>query len=171
MQAPDPIGGPVMGKRGPAPAPTNLKLVKGTRKDRVNTSEPLPAVGDPRPPAWLNSAALEVWAEHAPDLIRKQVLTPWDVEEFAAWCDAVARRAEAARHLDQEGEVVEYPVFNRNGELTGHRAQRNHWWMVWKDANAVAGTKGARYGMTPSDRSQLKVGDDASDPKEDFFTA
>ena len=117
---------------------------------------PVPPVGDPQPPEWLSPDAFAEWERLAPDLIRKGVLTSWDVEEFAAWCDAVARRAEAARHLDAEGMVVEYPVFDRNGaQQESGRPAKNLWLSVWKDANDVAARRASRFGLTPSDRTQL----------------
>lgn len=151
---------------GRTPAPTALKVVRGERPDRINTQEPRPG-GEVTPPSWLSEDSRRVWAQFAPDLIAKQVMTAWDPEAFAGYCDAVVRRARAADRLDAEGEVVDAPVYGRNGELTGHRAQKNQWLGVWKDANDVILRFGARFGMTPSDRSQLKVGDgSSSNPKD-----
>lgn len=148
-----------MGKRGPAPAPTTLKLVRGTRPDRVNTAEPAPGELPVAAPSWLTHGAFELWTRYAPDLQRQGVLKAWDCEAFAAWCDAVVRRAAAAQALDREGMVVEASVFDRNGKCTGFRYQKSEWWGIWKDANEVIARVGARFGLTPSDRSQLKVGD------------
>jgi len=39
-----------MGKRGPRPAPTGLRLVKGERASRLNTDEPQPKEGLPACP-------------------------------------------------------------------------------------------------------------------------
>ncbi|MGW0824465.1 P27 family phage terminase small subunit [Streptomyces sp. NPDC002845] len=59
----------------------------------------MPDEGKIGPPAWLvdldaegedsTESALDVWRRLVPDLIRKRVLTPWDVEAFAVFCDAV----------------------------------------------------------------------------------
>lgn len=160
-----------MGARGPAKTPTNLAVVRGQRSDRINTKEPVPPVGDPTPPEWLNVAALAVWSAQAPSLVRQGLLTMRDVDEFAAFCDAVARRAEAAGHIDAEGAVTEYEVFDRNGQPTGTRTQKNPWFAVWQSANDIAGRKGAQFGMTPSARTGLKVDDDHRGSQEDFFTA
>lgn len=152
-----------MGKRGPAPAPTALKLVRGDRASRVNDAEPLPDDEEILPPEWLRPEAIEVWNEYGPRLERKHVLTSWDVEQFAGWCDAVVLRRIAAKHLETEGAVVEQKVFNRQGtEEIGSRSVRSEWLGVWKDANSVIAQIGARYGMTPSERGQLKVDDGRS---------
>lgn len=160
-----------MGARGPAPKPTQLKVVRGTRKDRVNTAEPLPDVDGVVPPDWLPEVAVAVWDRYAPDLVRKKVLTRWDVEDFALWCSSRCRMVEAQQHLDRDGVVVEQPVFDRNGKATGVRMLRSEWWAVWKDASEVMLRRGARFGMNPSDRASLKVSDgQAKNQGEDLLT-
>lgn len=150
-----------MGKRGPAPAPTNLRLLHGEDKKnpgRVNRNEPKPADAVIKPPTWLSREARKVWRHLAPDLIAKKCLTAWDVEAFAGYCDAVVRRAEAAAHLSAEGEVVESPVFAKStGEITGYRMSRNPWAYAFKDADNQVQRWGARFGLTPSERGQIKL--------------
>ncbi|MFF2774846.1 phage terminase small subunit P27 family [Streptomyces sp. NPDC058052] len=147
-----------MGRRGPAPKPTGLRILHGDRKDRINTDEPHPDAGDIEPPDWLSEAALEVWHTLAGPLTLKGVLTSWDVEAYANWCDAVARRREAAEHVAAEGAVVEHPVFNKNGDQTGVRMGKNAWLLALDAADAQVQRYGARFGLTPSDRAQLKIG-------------
>lgn len=159
-----------MGKRGPRPAPTALKLVQGTRSDRVNHEEPVPSTTDVVPPEWLGEDGLEIWDGYAPDLIRKGVLTAWDVEAFAVCCDAAARRRRAVAAIAAEGEVVDAPVFNKNGEQTGERRTRNQWLLVLNQADAQLQRWAARFGLTPSDRAQLTGGDGRRDPAEDLLT-
>jgi P27 family predicted phage terminase small subunit len=118
----------------------------------------MPSAGDVAPPDWLSDDALAVWAAYAPDLQAKGVLTPWDTEALACWCDAVARRRRAAAELEQHGEVIEAPVFNKNGEETGHRLTKSPWTLVLREADAQVQRYGARFGLTPSDRGQLKIG-------------
>ncbi|MFD4320121.1 phage terminase small subunit P27 family [Streptomyces sp. NPDC058548] len=147
-----------MGKRGPAPKPTALRVLHGDRADRINRDEPQPAEGDIAPPAWLREDAIEVWDTLADQLTATGVLTPWDVEAFANWCDAVARRREAAEHVAAEGAVVKHPVFNKNGDISGHRMGKNAWLLALDAADAQVQRYGARFGLTPSDRAQLKIG-------------
>jgi P27 family predicted phage terminase small subunit len=159
-----------MGKRGPAPKPTNVRVLHGDRKDRINTDEPVPGAGEVVPPEWLPTAAVEVWRLYAPDLRTKGVLTAWDVEAFAVWCDAVVRRRRAAAELEAQGEVIEMPVFNKNGEMTGHRFGKNPWTLVLNEADAQVQRYGARFGLTPSDRAQIKVGGSSRDPNADLLS-
>ncbi len=146
-----------MGKRGPAPKPTNVRQLHGDRKDRINTDEPVPAEGDVLPPAWLGDDALEVWDAYAGDLEDKGVITAWDCEAFANWCDAVVRRRRAAAALAEEGEVIDLPVFDKNGEQTGARRGKNPWTLVLDSADSQVQRYGARFGLTPTDRAQLKI--------------
>jgi P27 family predicted phage terminase small subunit len=162
-----------VGKRGPAPAPTALKLIKGVHKhnpDRVNRSEPVPAADVVAPPVWLSEEARQLWDQLAPDLERQGVLKPWDCEEFGVWCDAAARRREAAGMLTTGQSVTREPVMSKSGELVGHKLVRNPWTLVLKDTTDTLLRFGARFGLTPSDRSQLKVGDGNANPTDDLLT-
>lgn len=146
-----------MGRRGPTGKPTALRVLHGDRADRINTDEPQPSELEVTPPDWLPERAVQVWEQLAEDLIGKGVLTAWDAEAYANWCDAVVRRRDAAEHVDREGAVVELPVFNKNGDLTGHRMAKNPWLLALDSADAQVQRYGARFGLTPSDRSQLKI--------------
>lgn len=161
-----------MGKRGPAPKPTNVRLLHGDDKknpQRVNRDEPQPGAAEVGPPAWLSDEALEVWQQYAPDLTRTKVLTAWDVEAFAVWCDAVVRRRRAVAELAAWGEIYEVPVC-ANGEVVGHKLVRNPWNLVLVEADGQLQRYAARFGLTPSDRSQLKVGEARRDPTEDLLS-
>ena len=148
-----------MGARGTKPKSSAEKRLQGVRSERINNQEPVPDLGDVVPPAGFADASRLVWDSLAPDLERKGVLTPWDVETFAAFCDAVVLRHDAQKEIEAEGAVIEQPVFDRHGQLSGHRVVRSQWMLVLKDANADVARFGARFGLTPSDRASLKVGD------------
>lgn len=159
-----------MGARGPGRTPTNLALVRGQRSDRINSNSPEPSAVEVKAPQWLTRNARTVWNQFAPDLIKKQVLTAWDVEEFGAWCDAAARRRKAVRKLEAEGEIIEIPVFNKNGQPTGFRIGKNPWLLVLTDADIQLRSYGTRFGMTPSDRASLSIGQGAGDADDDLLT-
>jgi len=148
-----------MGKRGPAGAPTALRVLRGDRADRINTDEPRPSAGVVEPPSWLTQRAKYVWAKLGPDLQARCVLTPWDVEAFAAFCDAAVRRRDAVAELRKTGAVMELPVFNKNGERTGERIGKSPWTLVLNEADAQFRYYAARFGLTPSDRAQLRMGE------------
>lgn len=100
------------------------------------------------PPEWLDDKALAIWKKHAPDLIRKKVLTAWDVEAFAIYCDAVARHAECAVIVHEEGVTVPQQA----GGVKVNPAVTAQMQYADKFKNY-----GARFGMTPSDRSAITI--------------
>lgn len=155
------------GGKGRPAKPTTLKLVDGTRRDRVNAKEPIPTEVEVEPPGWLSAEAVAVWDRLAPDLEARGVLTGWDVQAFAEWCHAVATIEEAERHLAVEGHVIDAEVFDRNGVATGTRRVRNEWSRVLKDALEVSARRAARFGLTPSDRAGISVGGDSADDQRD----
>jgi phage terminase small subunit len=86
------------------PAPNHLKLLRGDRKARLNTDEPIPAESDAdltRPPRGIGAKAGAVWRRLAPDLVDKGCLTLWDTDLFGAFCTSVAQYDDA-RRLVQE---------------------------------------------------------------------
>jgi hypothetical protein len=126
----------IMGKRGPAPAPTAVRLLRGDRKDRVNFDEPMPAVGHSRAAVVAVGRRPIDLGWLAPDLERRGVLTVWDVEAFANNCDAAARRRRAVARLEAEGEVVEQPVMD-HGRAVAVRLSRNPWVLILSEADVA----------------------------------
>ena len=94
----------------------------------------MPAVGPVVPPSWLSGDARSIWDGLAPDLERRGVLTVWDVEAFANYCDAAARRRRAVARLEAEGEVVEQPVMD-HGRAVAVRLSRNPWVLILSEAD------------------------------------
>lgn len=151
-----------MGKRGPAPKPTALRLLTGDRADRINRNEPLPTDGGAiLPTEELDGAALEAWDRLAPDLIRKGVLTAWDVQAFTVYCQTVAHYQEASRCLAVEGMTA-------RGAAGG--VIKSPYWQIMRDAVGVMTTIGGRFGLTPADRSQLSVGGAKREPGADLLS-
>lgn len=146
-----------MGKRGPTPKPTALRLLDGDRKDRVNHSEPVPDRGDVLAPDWLPESARAVWDRLAPDLVRKAVLTPWDVDAFADLCSLVVLNRDALLELDRNG--ITCTAVDRvlaDGTVT-YRLSKNPAWQVARESTALITTLGGRFGLNPSDRASLSL--------------
>lgn len=143
-----------MGKYGPKPAPTQLKVVRGDRESRINRDEPIPADNAVVPPEDLSDGALAVWEYLAPDLIIKGCLTAWDVYTFAVFCEATAAFREnrmllAGRYTAQgaAGGVIKSPH-----------------WQIMRDAAETMAKYSGKFGLTPGDRADLKVGGDDGRP-------
>lgn len=139
-----------MGKRGPSPAPTRLKVVRGDQESRINRNEPLPSdMSTIRPPEFLDGVALEVWNYYEKDLIDKGCLTAWDVDTFAIYCNAVAIWREADILLRQNGLIAQ-------GAAGGVIKSPYH--QIKRDCDQTIAKFSSRFGLTPGDRADLKVG-------------
>ena len=61
--------------RGRKPKPTALKLLDGTRADRINHDEPAMPPASIEPPDWLDETARAYWGDLAPVLQSSGLLT------------------------------------------------------------------------------------------------
>ena len=83
--------------RGRKPKPTALKLLDGTRADRIDHDEPAMPPASIEPPDWLDETAREHWGELAPVLLSAGLLTASDRQALALLCEAFSRfRVDAA---------------------------------------------------------------------------
>lgn len=140
----------------PRVKPTALKVLHGDDKknpQRINRAEPTPADLSIEAPATLTVEGLAAWCRLAPDRIAKGVLTPWDVDAFALFCEAVAVAHVAAR----------YAAMHINDSIKpGSQSPVSR----LREAVGVCATLGGRFGWTPSDRARLVVGGEHSDQRE-----
>lgn len=139
-----------MGSRGPSPEPSHLKLVKGTAATGDLVDEPVPDAREIKPPSWLTTVARNIWKELAPDLEAQGVLTPWDRHLFARFCALEAINRKAYVDVQERGNLVP-------GDKG--RQVKNPSLQILRDTQAQLTTLGGRFGLTPSDRAQLKIGD------------
>lgn len=121
--------------------------MRGERKDRINTNEPVPPEGEVTPPEDLSDDARAVWDRLAPSLLVVGVLTPWDVDAFTIMCEALARYHQATKLVNGSALLVQGP----NGFLPNPALK------VQREAESTFAQYGGRFGLTPSDRTQLKV--------------
>jgi P27 family predicted phage terminase small subunit len=159
-----------VGKRGPASEPTNLKLLRGVDKknpQRVNHAEPKPATGEVVAPAWLSDRARQVWDRLAPDLKAKGVLTPWDADSFADLCSVIPINQDALANVEANGMSCVIPIRELSDGTVVYELRRNPAWQVVRESTAMIVTLGGRFGLNPSDRSQLKIGDGGRGAKGD----
>lgn len=137
-----------MGLRGPAPKPTNVRVLEGMRGHHrpLNDQEPRPN-GKATPPRWLSTAARKHWKRLAPTLEACGLLTAADEPAFASYCDSLANYVDATRLVAKRGQIIE----TAQGPAVAPwvRSQRNY-----LDAMTRLGQ---RFGLTPSDRSGIKV--------------
>jgi P27 family predicted phage terminase small subunit len=142
-----------MGKRGRPARPAHIKLLQGERPDRINRFEPTPSeVEIPCPPG-LDADVQEVWNRYAPDMIRRKVLTAWDVDTFLIVCRAVALNDECWRRIHDPCDDQGYGLIKKgSGGVIPNPLIR-----IMALCSADIAKFGGRFGMTPSDRASLKV--------------
>lgn len=139
-----------MGKRGPAPRPTTLKLLHGERhKDRINPDEPAPRPTLPELPDDAPDAVRAVWDDTLRELDAMNLAFAADGPALRCYCEAVVvhRRASV--------EVAEHPLLIKGG-MGG--LVRNPALQVQRDAAATIRAFAQEFGLTPSARSSIRAG-------------
>lgn len=150
-----------MGRRGPKPQPTALKLERGNPGQR-KLNEDEPQLGAPpliAAPARLTGRAKVEWERLVVELVTKGVLTVGDIHTFEQYCYLV-------------GEVEEYDdLIKKEGREEAHRlGYANYVLRLRTQLLSVA----AHLGLTPSSRSAVKVAkpqtiEEAHRKRERFF--
>ena len=109
------MAGP-MGRRGPPPKPTKLRVLTGNPgKRRLNQREPQPSKDAPRCPAWLTTDAKKVWRRLSVELKRLGVLTVIDRDALVIYCQLYGRWKEAEEFLGKHGSV--FPLRDEAGRV------------------------------------------------------
>jgi len=137
-----------MGRRGPAPKPTALRLLHGDKPSRINQAEPRPRDQPPQRPAWLSPAAADEWDRIAPDLAAMGTAKAVDALGLAAYCEAAAR-FRAASDMVAQTQVL---IVDRDNVPRVNPAVR-----VARDASYEMRMWAREFGLTPSSRSPLRI--------------
>lgn len=142
-----------MGKRGPAPEPTALKLLKGvTDPRRVNLDEPKTAEVKPVVPEWASGD--DEWAVRWRQVFDFSLgQWPWvvaaDESMFHQYVSAVVDAERLARA------VLRSPILERDPASGGPKALtvRREWQSALKTAQSLA----QQFGGTSSSRTVLRA--------------
>ena len=145
-----------MGRRGPAPMPTKLRLLRGeTRPSQINRHEPEPLPGGPVMPDDVSPEAQAVWERVLREVGPTGVIRGADSDVFALYCEAVVRYRQAEALLRQTGPLV---VDRHHGgspvKSPLHQIVRDNAVLV----RALAG----ELGLTPAARVGLRDAGDAA---------
>jgi P27 family predicted phage terminase small subunit len=141
-----------MGKRGPKPAPTAIKIARGTVRSRSNT-EPAPPTTGIVMPSHLGEVAQAKWRDLLPLLQAVKVMTDADVEALARYCDTYEWWLATRATLRKEGDT--YPILNDGGEIK-YIAQRPEVSIAHKLATQLRQLE-QDFGLNPSARTSLHV--------------
>jgi P27 family predicted phage terminase small subunit len=142
-----------MTRRGRKPAPTPLKILKGTRKDRINTQAPRPPVARPDPPETLDSFGMAEWNRILPQLEELGILARVDGAALALYCSAYSQWQRAEVEIAMYGVLVD----SSGGGLKANPAIG-----VASTARAQMHSLLSEFGATPASRGKVKAtADDA----------
>lgn len=144
-----------MGKRGPAPKPTRLKVLEGTfRADRAPEAEVHYSEGVPSCPAHLGPAAKEEWKRIIPELSKVPgLLQLVDRAVVAGYCSNFALWAHAEDKMREDGLVVEYET--KGGAVM---SQQTAWVGIRNQALAQMLQYAQQLGFSPASRTRVGTG-------------
>jgi P27 family predicted phage terminase small subunit len=135
------------------PKPTHLRLIHGDRKDRINHDEPQPHAETPEAPSYLSAEALEVWEYVVRELVHMRIVTMADRDALGVYCSAVAQHAAAVALVNNSGTLIQ----------SGGRAVKNPALQVVRDQAAIIRSLARDFGLTPSARSGISLGESGDD--------
>ena len=148
-----------MGRRGPAPLPSNVTKMRGTNRPGRSRNEPKPRPIAPPCPRWLDQMARAEWHRVAPELERLGLLTEVDGTALAAYCDAYARWRKARAILATKGLTFT--------TKTGYTQQRPEV-AILNTAMTTVRQFCQEFGLTPSARARIQVPEPEGDGEEDL---
>lgn len=162
-----------MGRRGPPPKPTALKVLEGNPgKQKLNLNEPQPPalIAVPKPPARLLKEAKAEWKKLAPALVGLGLLTEADVPAFTELCQNYGYYLVTDRKILDSGENGPIALQKTpSGYVQQHPllSLRRQYYELWR--------KGLLdFGLTPASRARLTTDNDTAatgfgDPMEQIL--
>ncbi len=137
-----------MGKRGPAPKPTNIRILEGNLSKRpFNSREPEPQPGEPALPVHLDAKARRIWRQLVPLLLNMRVLTEADGEALGTLAAICAVERRLLKAIREKGDTF------KTG--SGYIQQRPEWGLLnklWQLKRVYLG----EFGMSPASRSRIQ---------------
>jgi P27 family predicted phage terminase small subunit len=148
--------------RGRKPLPSNVVRLRGNPgKRKHNPAEPRPAPAVPACPSCLGEEARKEWKRLAKELAALGLLTRIDRGQLAAYCQAHALWVEAVQAISRYGTMVKSP--------NGYPMQSPYVAVANKQVDIMTRIA-AEFGMTPSSRTRIRIGDQVpDDPFETFL--
>lgn len=152
-----------MGRRGPAPRPTALKILHGeTHRDRINEREPIPRDALPICPPEVSPEVREIWDYTVRELAAMKILAAADRDALLCYCHAVVNHRAASRLVAQTEVIIKGlhggPV--RNPALG---VQRDNAELIRRFAQ--------EFGLTPSGRARIQSDAPAREDDDNPFAA
>ena len=153
-----------MGKRGPRPKPTALRVLEGNKGKRgYSQFEPAPPPDMPTCPEYLNTYARQEWERVAETLYAIGTLALIDQTMLAAYCIAYSRWRHAEEDLERmaQGDNSTHAAIIRTKQ--GNLIQ-NPMVGVANTARREMQRLAAEFGLSPSARTQIEANPLLNDP-------
>src|SRR5262245_34316505 len=152
-----------MGARGPAPTPTELLSLRGSRRAAGRKGELRPPACAPSCPGWLVPEAKREWRRAVKQLLALGILAEIDRALLAAYCEAWAEFAAVSADLEKTSRLVETDKGNViQSPLVGIRNR----------AAERLLRLAAQFGMSPAARTRINAPtEDEPAEEEDPFEA
>lgn len=146
--------------KGRKPKPTRLKLMDGTRKDRVNAAEPTAPPGLPAPPAHLDRKGKTLWRKYAAWLVQIGA-GQTDAVALERLCSVYARVRDCERTIKREG-LTYTEETTQSGTIVRARPEVAMLNAAERELRALL----VEFGLTPSSRARLKAPTATTDDDE-----
>ena len=138
-----------MGQRGPKAKPTVLRVLEGNPgRLPINHEEPRPS-GRPECPSYMSKDAQQKWREIM-DSVPSGMITLADAPLLEAYCEAWATHKKATEMLNQAHDLLGNNIVV-NDKPSPYLRVRN-------EAAKTMASLATRLGLSPADRSGLKLG-------------
>lgn len=147
-----------MGKRGPAPKPTALRLLEGARERDVNRNEPIARSGRIEPPAGMSDDVRVIFDYVVDELEHMKIASPADRDSIACYAEAVDKHRKASAVLAKSPVLIK----GIHGGMV-----RNPALAVQRDAAQMIRQFAQEFGLTPSARARIdseRLADDDLNP-------
>lgn len=153
-----------MGRRGPPPTPTALKVIRGNPGRRpINDREPQPPRLRPTCPEWLDREARAEWKRVVPLLDKIGLLTKVDRAALAIYCDLWSTYVSARANVEKFGQV-----FVQRGDDGSIEAKESPYLKIADRAAQRIRSYCQEFGLTPSARGRMQVPGEQSGGVDDF---
>jgi P27 family predicted phage terminase small subunit len=158
-----------MGKRGPKPQPTVLKMARGNPGCRkLNDAEPKPKAEKIEPPKYLTGESLKCWNAITPGLIATGVMTEADVPTLARYCTMFEQWLRYLAEVRAGNDIL--VILNDDGSVKYQQSSPAAT-MQQKLATSMLRIE-QEFGLTPSARTGIvaQKNDEEEDPLARFIS-
>src|SRR5262245_60998872 len=141
---------------GPPPTPAYLRLIRGNPSKRPIRREPEPQIPEalPEPPEFLSAEAKDEWRRIIGEMVRLRLVTPLDIQPFAAYCQSFGHWKTAeetlAKIAERDPVTKGLLIKDRDGD-----ARVNPLLRVVRHAAEAMLQHAAQFGLTPIARARI----------------